>query len=146
MPPKRPFSATLLLWLVLFLSAWGAIRFSAALRWWDVLNEFNARLSPLYLSVTGALWGVAGGVLFWGIASRKPWSRTAVLAGAIAWQVELWVERLFFESQAFNLPYALAISGLLLGVILITTLHRSTRYYLSKSEEHEQPDEHPKTA
>ena len=39
---RRPFSVTLLLWLVLSLSAWGAVRLIAALRWWNVLNEFEA--------------------------------------------------------------------------------------------------------
>jgi hypothetical protein len=128
------------------LSAWGLIRFAAALRWWDVLYEFDARLNPLYLSITGAGWGVAGGVLFWIILNRKPGSRTAVLASAIVWQAELWIERLFLPSPASNLPFAITLSCVLIGVIIVTALHRSTRYYLNKSEEHEQPDQHPKTA
>src|SRR5829696_4038152 len=51
MPQKRPFGVTLFLWLVLSLSAWGLLRLFAAWRWWDVLTEFHARLSPLYLSI-----------------------------------------------------------------------------------------------
>jgi len=145
MPSRRPFGVTLLLWWVLILSAWGAIRFTAALRWGDVLNEFEARLSPLYLSITGAGWGVAGGVLFWGIASRMRWSRTAALAGTIVWQMELWVERLLFESPSSNLPYAYTITCLLVAAIGIITLHPRTRQYLTRIEEHEQPDQNPKT-
>jgi hypothetical protein len=69
MPRKRPFGVTLLLWLVLSLSAWGTVRLLAALRWWDVLNEFEARLSPLYLSITGAGWVLKGGELLWSLFS-----------------------------------------------------------------------------
>jgi len=71
MPEKRPFGVTLLLWLVLSLSAWGLVRLLAALRAWDVLYEFGARLSPPYLSITGAGWAVAGGVLLWSLFSGR---------------------------------------------------------------------------
>jgi hypothetical protein len=145
MPPRRPFGVTLLLWLVLMLAAWGAIRFFASLRWWEVLNEFDARLSPLYLSITGAGWGVAGIVLFWGVVNRKAWARTAMLITTLGWQVEFWAERAVFDSPNPNLLFASATSCLLIGVIVFITLHGSTRYYLTKSEEHEQPDEHSKT-
>ena len=146
MPSKRPFGVTLLQWLVLILSAWGAIRFLAALRWWEVLIEFDARPGPLYLAITGTAWAVAGIILFWGFASRKSWSQSAVLSAFAGWQIEIWIERVSFQSPAQNLPFALAVSCFLAGVIIVTTLHRSTRYYLTKSEEHEQPDKHPKTA
>ena len=146
MPPNRPFSVTLLLWLVLMLAAWGAIRFLAAIRWWDVLYEFDARLSPLYLVVTGTGWGAAGCVLLWGILRRKSWTRSAVLASTFGWLVEFWIERAVFESPSPNLPFAAAASCLLIGLMIVVTLHSTTRRYLTRIEDHEQPDKHPKTA
>jgi len=143
--PKRPFGVTLLLWLVLCLSAWEVVRFFAALRWWDVLYEFDARLSPVYLSITGAGWGVAGGVLLWGIVSRKSWSRSGVLLSVLLWQIQYWVERIFFQSPRANLPFALIASFLLLSVTIAITLHRSTKYFFTKSEEHERQNEHTTT-
>ena len=143
--PQRPFSVTLLLGLVLILSAWGAVRFTAALQWWNVLNEFDSRLSPVYLAATGIVWCIIGIVLLWGIFFRTAWSRSALIAGMIVWQVELWIERMTLESQVSNLPFALTVSCLFLGAIITLSLHRSTRAYLDKSEEHEQPDQHPKT-
>lgn len=146
MASKRPFSVTLLQWLVLILSAWGATRLIAALRWWDVLIEFDARPSPLYLGITGTAWAVAGILLYWSFARRKSWAQRAVLSAFFGWQIELWIERAAFQSPAQNLPFAVAVSCFLAGVIIVTTLHRSTRYYLTKSEEHEQPDQHPNPA
>ena len=130
MTPRRPFSVTLLLWLVLFLSAWGAIRLVAALRWWNVLNEFDSRLSSAYLATTGTGWCIIGIILFWGIIRRRAWSRLAVPVGITAWQAEVWIERMIFESQVSNLPFAVSLTGLLLGVIIALTLHRSTGLYL----------------
>ncbi len=142
MPGKRPFGVTLLLWLVLTLSAWGAVRLFAALRWWSVLNEFGAHLSPLYLSITGAGWAVVGGVLLWGLFSGKLWIRWAIPVSIFLRLMEYWIERLFFESPRENLYFALIASILLLLITLISALHGRTRKFFIKSEEYEQPNEH----
>ena len=132
--------------MVLSLSAWGAIRFLAALRWWDVLYEFKASLSPLYLLLTGAIWGVAGIALFWSIWSNKTWSRVAILAVVILWLAEYWIERLFFQTPRDNLPFALVLSFLLLALTFVITLNRHTKNFLTKSEAHEQSNEHSSPA
>ena len=136
---KRPFGVTLLLWLVLSLSAWGAVRWLAALRWWDVLVEFESRLSPLYLSITGAAWVLAGGVLLWGMFSTKRWTQPAIPAAVFLWLLEYWIERVFFESPRPNLPFAILASLLLLTVTLASALNQKTKTFLMRSEEHEQP-------
>jgi hypothetical protein len=138
---KRPFGVTLLLWLVLSLSAWGVVRLIAALRWWDVLKEFGASLSPLYLSMSGAGWAMIGIVLLWGIFSGKPWTRLAIPISIFLWLMGYWVERLFFESPRANLPFALMASILLLAVTLVSALNRNTNKFLMRNEEHEQPNE-----
>ena len=143
---KRPFGVTLLLWMVLTLTAWGAVRFLAALRWWDVLNEFGASLSPLYLSITGAGWGVAGGVLLSGILRRRPWALPAVVTSILLWLIEYWIERIFFQSDRANLPFALMSSILVVAVTWVLATLPRTKYFFAKSEEHEQPVEKPDTA
>jgi hypothetical protein len=146
MPRKRPFGVTLLLWLVLSLSAWGTVRLLAALRWWDVLNEFEARLSPLYLSITGAGWVLLGGVLLWSLFSGKPWTRLAVPISIFLWLSEYWIERMFFESPRANLPFALIASIILLTVTLVSALSQRTKEFFIRSEEHEQPNEYTESA
>jgi hypothetical protein len=137
MPRKRPFSVTLLIWLVLSLSVWGVVRLLAALRWWDVLNEFGARLGPLYLSITGMGWVVVGGVLLWGLFSGKRWTPLAFLVSVCLWFMEYWVERIFFQSSRANFSFALIASILLLIVALVSTRNRQTRKFFIRSEEHE---------
>ena len=138
---RRPFGVTLLLWMVLSLSAWGLIRLVAALRWWDVLSEFEASLSPLYLSITGAGWGVAGAVLLWSMWSAKAWSRLAILISILLWLAEYWIERLFFQLPRPNLLFTLGMSALLLAVTFASALNRNTKNFFTKSEEHEQSNE-----
>lgn len=142
MPRKRPFGVTLLLWLVLTLSAWGAVRMFAALRWWGILNEFGARLSPLYLSITGTGWAILGVVLLWSLFSGKAWTRLAISVSILLWLMAYWIERIFFESTRQNLYFALIASILLLMVTFISAFHRKTRKFFIKSEEYEQPNEY----
>ena len=143
---KRPFGVTLLLWLVLSLSVWGAVRLIAALRWWNVLNEFEARLSPLYLSTTGVGWMAVGAVLLWGLFSGKLWTYRAIPASIFLWIFQYWIERLFFESPRANLFFALIVSILLFVMTLISAFNRKTKEFFIRSEEHEQPDQYSDTA
>ncbi len=142
MPKKRPFGVTLLLWLVLSLSAWGALRLVAAQRFGPALSEFGARLSRLYFSITGAGWIAVGGLLLWGLFSGKRWIRWAFPAVSFLWVAGYWIERLFFESPRENSLFALIASILLLVVTLISALNRKTRQFFFKSEEYEQPNEY----
>jgi uncharacterized membrane protein len=129
--------------MVLSLSVWGAVRFAAALRWWEVLSAFDARLSPLYLSITGAGWVVAGVVLLFGMWTAKAWARPATLVSLPLWLAMYWVERLFFQAERANLPFALTCSTLALIVVFVSARNRNTKLFFTRSEEHEQPSEDP---
>jgi hypothetical protein len=143
---KRPFSVTLLLWLVLSLSAWGAVRLFATFRWWSVLNEFGAHLRPLYLSITGAGWIVVGGVLLWSLFSGKLWARLAIPVSIFLWMMEYWTERMFFEAPRANFFFALIASILLFIVTFVSAFNQKTKRFFMRSEEHEQSNEHSDSA
>ena len=143
---KRPFGVTLLLWLVLSLSAWGAVRWLAALRWWAVLVEFEARLSPLYLSITGVAWVLAGSALLWGLFTGKRWTQLAIPAFICLWLLEYWIERVFFQSPRPNLPFAILASLLLLTVTVVRARNRKTKSFLIRSADQEQPNQDPESA
>ena len=138
MPQKRPFGVTLLVWMVLSLLAWGAVRFFASLRWWNVLVEFRSTLSPLYLSVTGAGWSVVGCVLLASLFFGKKWTHRAILTSILIWLIEYWIERVFFESPRANLPFAVTGSIVILCITLIVTLNKRTQNFFTRSEEYEQ--------
>ena len=146
MSKRRPFGVTLFLWMVLSLSVWGAVRLLAALRWWDILYEFDASLSPLYLSITGAGWVLAGGVFLWSIWSRKAWARWTIPASIGLWLAEYWIERLFFQAPRANLPFMSALSALLLILTIAIIFNRSTRNFFTRSEDHEQPNKNTTSA
>jgi hypothetical protein len=143
MPRKRPFGVTLLVWMVLSLLMWGAVRFFASLHWWNVLVEFRSTLSPLYLSATGAGWSVVGVVLLWSMFSGKRWTHRAILTSISIWLIEYWLERVFYQSPRANLPFAVTSSIVILCITLISTLHKSTQNFFTRSEEYEQRNKNP---
>ncbi|MBK9927876.1 MAG: hypothetical protein IPP66_21600 [Anaerolineales bacterium] len=144
MPIKqRSFGVTLLLWMVLILSAWGVIRVVTALRAWDVLNEFDASLSPLYLSITGAGWVAVGCALLAGIWNSKAWTRPTIAISALLWLIEYWIERVFFQAPRANLPFALTCSIVVIFITWILIVLPGTISFFTKSEEHEHPVEKP---
>jgi hypothetical protein len=106
-----------------------------------VLNEYEARLGPLYLSITGAGWILVGVVLLWGLFSAKLWTYRVIPIAISLWLIQYWVERMFFELSRANLPFALIASLLLFVVTLMSAFNRRTREYFIRSEDHEQPNE-----
>lgn len=141
MPKRRPFGVTLFLWMVLSLSGWGAVRLLAALRWWRVLDEFDARLSPLYLAITGAVWILAGAVLLWSIWSAKAWAHWGIPLSIGLWLAEYWIERSVFQSSRANVTFAVVASALLVFITAIITLNKHTREFFMGSEAYEQPNQ-----
>ena len=117
------------------------LRLLAALRWWDVLYEFGASLSPLYLCLSGAGWAAAGAILFWSIWTGKRWVYRAFPAAMVPWLAGYWLERLLFQAPRANLVFMAIISTVLLAVTFFIISRRSTRNFFIKSEEYEQPNQ-----
>jgi hypothetical protein len=132
LPRPRPFGVTLFLWMVLSLSVWGLLRLSAALTWRDVLTQFHASLSPLYLSITGAGWAVVGLLLLWSIWAGKRWAHPAIPISIALWLAEYWIERIFFEASRANLPFTLFLSLILLAATFLISFNRKTKDFLLK--------------
>ena len=146
MPPKRPIGVTLLLVLVLCLSAWGSVRFFAAFRWRNELYEFGAQLSPMYLALSGLGWTLGGVAIYWGIIRRNSLARHWVVAAAGLWQLQYWMERVFFQAARPNIGFVLTATLVMLLIVVIAASQTNTIRYLSKSEEHGQADKSPKTS
>lgn len=146
MSQSRPFGVTLLLLSVLMLSAWGAVRLAATLRWWSALTEFESSLSVWYLSIDGTVWTVVGGALFWALGTRKPRARSALLVSVILWYCQYWVERIFFQTSRTNTAFVLTAMIVFLAALVVDINLPNVKNYFMKSEEHEQADKNPKVA
>jgi hypothetical protein len=134
---KRPFSVTILLWLVLSLTAWSGLRLYSAIQWWSTLSEFTSPPGPLYIAVSGGIWLAASILLLWGMWQAKAWIRYALLGAGAALIIWYWCDRLLLQRFSGNWPFALLSTILLLIVLSVCMVVPSTKTFFSKREAHD---------
>ena len=134
---RRPFGVTILLWLVLSLTAWSGLRLYSAIQWWKTLSEFASPPGPFYIAASAGIWLVAGLLLLWGMWWTKPWTRFALLGAGVAYTAWYWSDRFIFKLSGLNWRFVLAMNILLLVILVICVMVPGTRTFFSKREAHE---------
>jgi len=117
----RPFRETLSLWLVLFLTAWNAMRLWTSIAWRETLIEFAAKPGPIVSAVSGALWMITGVILSWGMTQGKAWAGKMLIGAAAGYSVWYWIERLVWQAPRANWLFAVIFNLVLLIFIFFTT-------------------------
>jgi hypothetical protein len=92
--PKRPFSVSLLCGMVLIVAVMNLVRLEQSLVDWKFL-ETILPVSPVYLSVTGLVWGMLGMLAAWRLWQGQIWARWFGLVYIVLFSVYYWVDRLF---------------------------------------------------
>lgn len=124
-PRRHPVGVTILGWGVLIIACLNLVRFIQAIRVWDFLAELAAT-SPLYIALSGLVWGILALVLGWGIFTRKGWVVVSARLGVLAYIGYIWLDRWLVQQSPdrwTNLPFMLGMTALLGGWIY---------WYLSK--------------
>jgi hypothetical protein len=129
---KRPLCVTILLWLVLSLTAWNGLRLWTAIQWWKSLQEFETPPGALYIAASAGIWLVAGLMLFWGTRRGKAWARIGLVGAAAGFSVWYWCDRLFFQAPRANWPFALGATVALLVVTVVCTWLPEAKIFFSK--------------
>jgi hypothetical protein len=137
-PPAR---VTLLLGMVLSLTAWSAARLYTALAWRAILDELAAMPGPAYIAATGTAWTAVGLFLLWSIWRGKAWTRPAILAAAGAYGAWAWADRLLIRAWAPpSWPFALVVTILALAYTAWVVLDPDNIPYF-QSEAYDRPSE-----
>ncbi len=114
----------------LLLGVMGWLRVGQALPLWRILESLQVWPGPLYLVVSGAVWGLFGlvaAVVVW-IGFR--WARSFTIAAALLLALSYWFDRLFLvqsDAARANLPFALIMTVVLL-VFTFATLRGDPRF------------------
>ncbi len=91
---KRPRSVTLLALGVLILTVINLIRFVLSIRYWGFLAS-RMGVPPIYLTLTGFVWGVAGLFVLWGLWKAKNWAPKLMQAVALTYALYFWLDHIF---------------------------------------------------
>jgi hypothetical protein len=118
---KLPLRVTLLLWLVLILTAWNVLRLWTSIAWHNVLVEYSAQPGPILVDLAAAIWVAVGFAVIWGIWRNKPWTAKLLLWATTGYTIWYWAERLIWQAPRPNWPFAVILNLLALILIIFAT-------------------------
>jgi hypothetical protein len=133
---KFPIRITLLLLMVLFITAWNFLRMWTALSWQNVLNEFSSNPPAYAIYISGGIWGIIGLMLIWSIWQVKAWTRKLLLGASAGYTVWYWGERILWQMPRPNWPFAVILNLVVIIFILFVSK-------LLTKEAYEQKSQHP---
>ena len=123
---RRPRSVTFLAIGVLSLTGVFITRFVQTVTQWDFLSALPLSVSPLYLAVTGFVFGGVGLAISFGLWFGKRYARRGLQIALPVFVVYDWIDLIFLvESPGgrANIPFRLGIT-IVLAVIIFWILSR----------------------
>jgi hypothetical protein len=87
------------MWLLLLiigfvlLSIYGWLRFQQSLALWDILRQIEMWPGPLYLAISGAVWGLTGLAAGLGLFFRRSWAANWARGSILFLAVWYWFDR-----------------------------------------------------
>ena len=123
--PKRPLSVSLLCFAVLIVAMMNLIRLSQSLANWGFLTLLLP-FHPVYLAVTGLVWGALAVLVALRLWQGKAWARGFSLLFIILYSACSWVERVLlsgYPGRNANWPFSLGLN-LLLILLSVWILNR----------------------
>jgi len=112
---QRPFSVTLLTWIVLIMSVSNLVKFVQTTIQWNFLNQILP-FSPFYLLVSGLTWGTVGLVISWGLWRGLDWAPVGMKLFLIVFTLYYWLDRILLNnpvSRETNQVFVLGLTILL---------------------------------
>jgi hypothetical protein len=129
---RRPRSVTLLILVVLCFTVLHWLRLLESIQLWDTLTIMPLSWHPIYFVSSGALWGMIGLVLVWGLWRGLPWGPWGMRLVVPLYIVYYWIDRLLVaEDTAIESrwPFAVGITVVLALYVLWVLSRKQTRRY-----------------
>jgi hypothetical protein len=141
-----PLRITLLLWLVLIITALNLVRMFTAMAWRQTLESYLPGAVVTYIAVSGASWVLAGLFVLWYFWRGGRRTRTVFLLAAGSYGIWIWADRLIMQPHLLgNWQFELLATALLIGftAAVVTDPHNQTYFrketYERKPEEQSSP-------
>lgn len=118
-PVKRPFSATLLTWVVLIIASLSWLQLIEVLRGWAFLQSLSPAPPLLYLAISGLIWGLVGAFLVWGLFLGRSWAPRMMQISTLIYTATYWLDRILIADPSVIVgrwPFALGLTIFLCGL------------------------------
>jgi hypothetical protein len=114
-----PRSVTIILFFVLFMTGWGAVRVWTAVANWDILIQFKA--NPFYIFATGIIWFILGAILILLIFKGHRHTLVFGLIGSLVYGLWYWFDRLVMQAvPAPNVTFSMI--GTIITLVIFNTI------------------------
>ena len=119
---RTSFWVRLLIGGLLVMSLTGFVRCQQSIANWEWLRSLGMSPGPLYLAISGGLWGsisLAAGLGLW---FKKEWAYSFTRAAVTVLILTGWLEKLLFsrtEDAWTNLPFSILLSLAVLGYTMV---------------------------
>ncbi len=121
---------------LVYLTIAGWVRMGYAIQSWYWLNFSGIHPGPLYLAISGGLWGLVGLIAVIWVILRRPGYRLLGMGAAVFFALTYWIDRLFIVTDPGgirnNLFAALFTLLLLAFAILVLRPFAGLRSLLDK--------------
>jgi len=151
----RPASVTILALGVLIIAVLNLTRCGLALRYWDYLDALT-NVSPLYLALSGLVWGLVGLPQAWGLLRGKLWAPPLMRAVALTYAMYYWLDQVFLQDHPIagaeggarlllpgNWPFSAGLTFLLLAYTVWTLQRRAAKEFFGEINDQQPENETP---
>jgi hypothetical protein len=132
---------------VLFITGLNWLRFILAISRWQFLSSLPG-VSPLYIVLTGLIWGIVGLPLFWSLWRGLSWAPRLVQAIMLTYAAYYWLDKVFLAERlalspqesvsAFlplNWPFTITITALIFLVTVWVLSRPDTKAFFGERHE-----------
>lgn len=136
--PKRSFLVTLLVWTVLILTIYNAVRLGTALAQWDLILKRMPVPGPFYIAITGLFWTLVLVGVSLNIWFAWKWVRPTTAVVLLLYSAYYWLDRLLFQSAQprENWLFSLVLTILFWLFSALALFMPGSRKYFNKQREH----------
>ena len=127
---------------VLTLAGLNLIRCIAAVQQQELLASLLS-VPPVYLMVSGLVWGVAGLILAFWLWTGRPAAVSGTLIAALAYSLYYWIDRSLLAAgpTAANWPFALLVNLFLLVVVFLILFRPKARTFFGAMHDRKREDQ-----
>jgi hypothetical protein len=130
---RRSFGLWLLILSLLLVSFYGWMRLQYSVVQWDILIWADVYPGPLYMAISGGVWGILGTVSGLGLFFRQRWAVNLTRASVLVMAGWYWIDRLFLvQSPAAraNLTFAIFVTiASLVYTFGVLAAYRQRQYF-----------------
>jgi len=117
---SRPVSVTLLAFGVFCLAVFNLLGVINGILRYSFVSGLPVKVSPLYLIVSNAFWGLTFVGLSFGLWRLKRWGRIGVLVALSLYVAQSWFNRWVLSRADYmqvSAPFAVFLSAVILGIV-----------------------------